>query len=602
MVLRGKEIDNKRIKIIIGVLVVVALFGIFLISDFAPLYISGTFGSTALSMDKVELKSSYSRLDGEVWALTFVAEGLGQSYYGSFDADDISDDDDIAKNDFEIFTEYDAQTCNYDINKVPYTPIYNDLKIVTWTCFGNPSSSKSLEKWEDEEGSGYLIMDGYGRSGIITCIAIGGNTKASIGVLESPDIEAEWTTTIDVDGEGKDSITLNNLGSTKGELGDYAYVSWLGNLDTGVSCPDKDEYITYYSNGKWKIGSNYYYREYKDAYNTLLTTSASDTKVIEALVEDINDASSKIDINFGEIKNINSLNTAVVKLELDSALQFPMTTLYIEADTLGIYTPVSEIEINSVDSDCFDSGDDGYITVELENVGDENWNGDVYAKCDGNFDTTSSKSLSIKPGKSRTVKLDLSGSTQTSKEKDNCVVYAEGIVETTSKKVSVCVEGLEYCKAGQKTCEDGDVYKCNLAGTASSIYDKCSDTETCEGAVCVEKDDDDDDDDDGISFLSKIIDFLKNLLSGVFTSFYIIKLILVLGGSLVALLFSKGALDDLNAFADSQKAQWITASVFGLLMFALLFVFIGSLFFWTLVIISGLLLSFSSKIKGVFGR
>ncbi|MEK7187826.1 MAG: hypothetical protein AAB691_03205, partial [Patescibacteria group bacterium] len=76
---------------------------------------------------------------------------------------------------------------------------------------------------------------------------------------------------------------------------------------------------------------------------------------------------------FGSIVNSASLTEGRVEITTQTPLRFPISTLYIKADSVGIYTPVPDIQfVSSPSSQCFATGSgNGIITVEIEYVGDE---------------------------------------------------------------------------------------------------------------------------------------------------------------------------------------------------------------------------------------
>ena len=544
------------------------------------------FGSSTLSLDKVTLKSNFAQLNGEAWMLTFRAGGLGQSYYGSFDADEVEDDEKTATNDFSIDVEYEDQICNYDLAKSGSSkPIYNDLKMKTFFCVTQGGLSDEVDKI-----SGFVLASGIDSPfshPTSPCWIVYSPTQSTVGFFGSPDLESEYTITIDVDGD-EVSKTINSLSSSsQGMIGDYAYAVWQGNLVSGKSCPDKDPYIGYYYNGKWRIGDSEDYDDYKGYLSDVITTNRD---VREIAVSNIRSAAAKARSggSFGSIADSTSLNSASVKVTLDDAVQFPMTTLYIKADKLGIYTPASEIKLYDPNSECFKTGDQGSIEVGLENTGDERWAGRLYAECESPFASSRSLDVSLSPGEKETRFLTITADAS-SHINGQCTVYAEGVGSSDSVKLRTCVDPQVTCSAGTEFCStNGDlaaIKRCSSDGATSSVKKTCTQGEFCEDAECK---DGDDNDDDGQGFFGGLFkgigDFFGNLFNGFFDFFTILKLAIVAIFSIVAVFVSSDLLKQIESLKEIKTARWIIAVVIGVGMAFLLYTFIYSFWFWILLI------------------
>jgi len=389
------------IGILIGLIVIISS----ILALTGNLNFLSIIGSSTLSLSKVDLKSSFSQLNGQAWMLTFSAGGLGQSYYGSFDAEEIEDEGTTATKGFTINVEYGEQTCNYDITSSnTKMPIYDDLKMATWFCLGTISEEDATEQFEKKYGSGYVTY--WGRDSILdgsinNCWVVGSPTYSTVGSFESPDLDNEYTITLNIDGN-KVSKTINSLsGSSQGKIGDYAYAVWNGNLVSGASCPDKDPYLPIYSGGKWIVGDADYYDDYKTYLASIGTTDRTTRNL--AISNTRNYASkTKAQQSFGYLNSATSLNEGSVIVTLDSPIQFPVTTLYIKSATLGIYTPSSKVDLYSPNSECFDTGTQGSIEIGIKNTGDQSWTGNIYAECSSPFSAGRSLILSLSSGESAT--------------------------------------------------------------------------------------------------------------------------------------------------------------------------------------------------------
>ena len=607
--------DNTAMKVILSLVIIAVLVaGIFIFTPLsAKVLLSTISGSSTLSISSANLKSSNPHLSGEAFLVTFRSGGLGQSYFGSFSPSDIEDaSGEKVEDGFDLDVDYTKQSCNYDITGASSNDfILDELRMVTWDCFRSPSSADAKDEWEDQIGTGKTLY--YGRDsswlGGDACWVIGSATKMAVGDLSSPDIESEYTIKIETANEVA-TKTINSLtGSGKGQIGDFAYAVWQGNLVSGKSCPDKDPYMTYYDNGNWKVGNADAYAQYKPALISLATKDR-DERIIA--LDYINDVVKDIQKNqkFGDINGKTSLSNAVVEVELEDYVQFPLTSVYIKADSLTIYTPSPEIKLYDANSECFETGDDGSIGVVIENVGDERGIVNLYAECSDPFTTTRNIEVSIDVGESVTRYIPLSASAN-KVQTDRCVIYAETTAGTIKKTVGVCVKPQTVCEANARFCSTSGtvevVKRCNTAGTGTTTIKKCDVGEFCNSDLQCE------DEDTTISMWNKIKNFFSNpftavgnffgdLFSGIFSFFSILKLVLVGLGALFTVLFSKNLLDGNNALSDKVTTQWIISLIIGGAIALLLFLFIGSFLFWIILIGSAIFFFFGSKIKEVFGR
>ena len=614
MVLRGKEMDNTAMKVFLTLVsILVIVVAIFM---FTPLstkaFLSTISGSSTLSISSANLKSSNSYLDGEVFLITFRSGGLGQSYYGSFSPSDIEDaSGEVVEDGFDLDVDYTKQSCNYDITGASSNDfILDELRMITWDCFRSPSDADAREEWDDQIGTGTKLY--YGRDsawlGGDACWVIGSATKMAVGDLSSPDVESEYTITIATANElaQKEINTLD--GSGKGAIGDFAYAVWQGNLVSGKSCPDKDPYMIYYDNGKWKIGNADAYAQYKPAIISLATKDRDERLIA---LDYTNDLVSDIKKNqrFGDVNGATSLRNAVVEVELEDYVQFPLTTVYLKADSLTIFTPVPKIELTSPESQCFETGDDGSISVTLRNVGDERGIVNLYAECSSPFRTTRNIEVSLNPGQIETRLIPLSASSDKT-TRDRCTIYAESSGETVKRTVRVCVKPQVTCESGVRFCSTSGslevVKRCNSEGSSATTIKKCNVGEFCNSDLQCEEQD------TTINMWSKIKNFFSNpitsvknffgdLFAGIFNFLFILKLVLVGIGALFTILFSKDILNENDALSGRTGIQWLISLIIGGAISLLLFLFIGGVLFWMILVISTMLFFFGSKIKEVLG-
>lgn len=556
-----------------------------------PYAISGT---STLSLSQANLQSSNPFLSGKVWLLTFSAGGLGQSYFGKFSPSDVqsaTSDQSTTTNDFTINVEYADQIWNYPIQQTSLNkPIY-DIQYQKWTCILPTSESGAKSK------TGFSSILWYGTDGL-TCWAVGYNLQSPVGNIQNPTLSSSYTITITTP-SGSASKTLNiNSGSSQGAVGNYAYASWLGNLGSGLTHPSQSAYKTAYVNGVWRVISSSSYNNYVSQINAVPPSSGSyrDAWVTQLQNAVINAKQSK---TFGAINSASSLSSAIIKITSTTPVQFPVTTLYIKASEIGIYTPTPDFRIESTNSQCFRTGEQGIITVTIKNYG-ESGTGNVYAQCQSPFQVTQNVQLSLTNGESRTILLPLSASAS-QKTTGSCTVYVESPGGTKSATANTCVDPQITCEANSKFCgvsgTNEVIKQCSSDGATSSIIEICPAGYYCENAKCIFGDR------TGKSIFDKIGDFFKNLFSGIGSFFGIIKLIVSIIAGVFSLVFS---LDLFGRSETLRKNKWLVW-IFGLIIGGLIFwlvmtvfwigVIIFIIYFVIKIIVGGQLFAFKKAVR-----
>lgn len=580
---------RKTKNIIIGMIFLALLVTAFLVFGLnKPFAVSG---SSTLSISQANLQSSNPYLNGKAWLLTFSAGGLGQSYYGTITPSDIDsqtpDSTRTTKN-LKIRIDYDDESCQYPIsNTAQLTPIY-DVEKYSYTYIpfiSNCDFSTASEKPGISASNIFIVAK---PSGSFTCYVIYNTGKSPIGSMGNGNVHAPYTITLDVEGKTASKQIDPASGSTQGPIGDYAYAIWNGNLVSGISCPATYDYRASYVNGNWRIIDKQKYDLYVNKYNQMPQLSfASGNSVIENWVSDIKYYANqaKVSTNFGTIDSSSSLTSAIAKVPLNSPLQFPVTTLYVKADTLGVYTPVPKIGITSTSSNCFKTGENGMISVNIKNTGDEAGTYNLFATCNNPFQITQSSTGSLKSGESRTVNLPLSA-TASQKTQSTCSVSVETTGGTKTATTNVCVDPQITCiiPYPQKFCgfsgNQEVVFQCSENGATRNLIQNCASNEYCDKGICISSGTS-----GGKNLFDSIGDFFNNLFGGVINTFKIIGWILVLIGTLFSLFFVKGLL---SRFLDENKKEnkiaiWIISSLVGIGVGILLFTLLFSIIFWIIL-------------------
>lgn len=476
----------KALWITLGIILVLLSVG-------AVLYFSGNLpvqsitGFSTLSLQQAELRSSSPYFSGKAWILTVRQGGLGQTAEGTFSPSDIQSkttDEATTKKDFTVNVDYADQQCVYPIQKAGQFEPIKKWNTQTWTyipfkdpCDLNEASARGVNNIR------YVVKP----SGSLTCYAVYWTEKSEMGIYGNTDLRAKMTVNIEA-GDRSGSKELDTEGSTQGAISDFAYVIWQGNLDTGKSCSYTTDmpYKPAYKNGRWtnvdKQKYDLYVAKYNEGFDPTFFGGGSEVINYVSALNTRADA-SLVAQNFGSFDNPTSYNSAVLREDIQSPLQYPVLTFYIKAETLGIYTPAPEIELTQASSECFKTGENGIIKINAKNIGDESGVWNFFGDCDGSFDITQSREYGLSAGQEKQVTLPLSA-TSTTRQTGSCTVYAESPAGTKQINVGVCVDPQQTCTPNQKFCGTSggsDVIKqCSSSGAQSSILEICGSDETCE--------------------------------------------------------------------------------------------------------------------------
>lgn len=480
-----KQKMKTRARLITVLVILVAIAGYFTFS------IAGT---STMSLSQADLESSYGPLDGEqVWVYTFSVGRLGQLLKGRVTPDDVGDEysgGELPEETFELDVTVDQQYCQYDVHvNQNAEPIYDLFLTDDYLWVGGESRCASYNDCGGGASLGYLWTGG----GAGHCYTMCGTKKTgAIGEYDSPDVSSHFIITTEVDGENYEKSFNTVDGSVKGPVGPNTYVVWQGNLDSGKSCPDKDPHTPIYYQGRWRNVDTDAYQRYLNAFDSATTPdSGVSREVLQERVDIANTRASQAlnEQTFGTLTRSYSLEDARVRYGVEDLLQIPVITAYIKADWLGIYTPVGEPKIQTVESECFSASSDGAIRAIVSNVGSERGTFTVRAECEAGFVATQNREVSLLPGKSQEVYLPLSADTDKRVEGE-CTVRAEGTAESDTEKVDVCVDPQNVCQPGIKACDSGNVVQCDQNGAGWGIVENCADgcTVSPEGVVLCKED------------------------------------------------------------------------------------------------------------------
>lgn len=302
-------------------------------------------------------------------------------------------------------------------------------------------------------------------------------------------------------GKEEERVTLtneNNIGDgSSTSLGDVILIKWKGNLAFGTYLPEYSNFKTVHSNDYgWKIVDEDIYDNYLDYLETELDDCifgwARGWNTKDFCEQEVNVRLNKAQVwtsstNFPE--NKVDFEDGFFKLDTAEQILVPTFQMFIDADYLEIVISTGRPQITSLSSPIFVEGEPGKITANVKNIGDGRGDFELrISSCSSGFDPTSIVyPLTLNPGESRSVDLDISGSsdstTQTQISGTCTVDFKEKTTQRfTTKSVSVKYNQQTECNPGNefKTIVNGVwvVKRCNTDGLTTTTILTCAVGET----------------------------------------------------------------------------------------------------------------------------
>lgn len=483
--------ERKKVIIagIIGVVVIALLFLVI----YQPRVLTQISGVSALSLSKVDLVSSTPYFSGESWLFEFrpAGSGISQKAVGYTvtpeEAGDKYSGSEKPLYDFELNAVYN-QKCRFRLkgesskeNIYKYELKERGIPALAYLyplkyCRDNPNYAQC----NNPVASGRFAWSNK-------CYCVDKIQKNSVvGSFYQREIPTKIDITVSSQGQTATGQLDTTLGTGK-QIGNNVYVVYQGDLvasQDNCPYPDVSVYTPIYTT-EWSLFSSSKYNSYQTSRSNFednLERWTADGEVNrDTLNTELGIVNSKVDsllvstLSYGLWFEKTSVAGAYLEKDPTSFVQYPITTAYIKADWIGIYTSTPDFKIVSTGSECFRSTDVGTLDVKIRNDG-ESGSYNVYAVCgivqsvreDGTLDK----------GQERTINLKLAGTTD--KEiKESCTVYVESTAGTLTAKQEICLQPAPAsCKAGQKWCEENKILECGSDGLSQTIV------QTCDG-ICV---------------------------------------------------------------------------------------------------------------------
>jgi hypothetical protein len=466
-------------------------------------------GVTTLSFDKVQFSGHDDILNDEVWTIHFVQGGLAQRYIGFMASNTKeTDGDKRTKKPFTLDITNTRQFCEYPIDVDTYAVPIN---VVQYKEMGvtRPTTQECASKYA---GDAKNVLSIYKPPFSFHYICVYEVPQTS-HIATFNDNSLKFTTDFKM-GIGSDTykqtISTTNIDDTPikttVKFNDVAYITWVGNLNTGDNCPSPaDKRVAAYFDNKWNILNAARYDTYKNYYQSHFPLeSTPSTNELELMIAKNNQrAYSALWIDdFASGKALGDENNGKVIVELDNIIQLPSFVAYISADDivgLGVYQPVAKPKIVSVGPITFKSGNIGRVPVVIQNIGGGRGGFYTSIECDNYVSLVGSPIYKrLDAGEIASFSIRVSGGGDTRKDA-SCRVGVEVLGETVySDPFTVTVDPQQVCTPNIKTC-DGDTAKiCKSDGSGWIIED----SDRCLGNG--------DGDDNGDGIVDGLLSWFKN--------------------------------------------------------------------------------------------
>ena len=455
-------------------------------------------GFTVLSLSKVNLYSSSEFWSGPTWVLTVTTGGYGQyaiGGYASFDPEDLKlSNGTMPEHDLKIEVVSERQACEYPISYDPSEiKVWKlDMKAYSWDQTFLKSDDEIRQMCYSDTGTEAVLKifhDGWDTYCVYKSKLLGipGHLPASANVLTEVDVKV---TSQGVSYEG----TISNKEEQDLILGDNVAVRMLGGLKTYDNCPDTEDYMAMYNSetGNWKLTDESEYDKYVNAFMDLEATPETDIDQIKLLFGKVNyyaDTATKtksmfiIDADGNEKPAYESLSgrleNGLVYVSMDKRILIPELVFFVKASWLGIVTPVAKPQLIPPCEAIIEAGKKGTLLINLQNIGDEEGNIDVWVSCPPPFSVvTGTQTITLEKGETGFVRFELTG-VSNEPEFGECTVYAKAIGGKDEMKCSVTLKPIMVCMPHHRRCEGDILYICNEYGSfEQSINCKA------EGKIC----------------------------------------------------------------------------------------------------------------------
>lgn len=571
----------------------IPLVVILLVSAVLGLYfVTQQSGFSALSLSKVDFFSSDKDIGGTTFLLTVVQNGASQFAQGTFTPSEIngvSGSNEKVSKSLTITTELVDNSCDYSLrSNSAYLKKYEIVASKTFLF------SSSVPQWASqydtsEKVTGYVCKK---RAVDYLCYAYRSYNVAQVGSLVFDRYNFKTDVSVKV-GDESFSGSVSNVGDQSVTLSSgRVYASFQGLLGSGERCPSSsdEKVMSAYYNGRWILVDQVVYNAFSpNQVDNCFSGFASGVGTPESCV-DINNrgvdgilfSNPYFGVYGGESSfvGVTSLSNGKYSIDLPKQLEFPVLSLRVKADTLGVVVPVGVPKIVSADSNCFTTGKVGNVVVDVKNVGGELSTFVGSVDCPKPFDQQgTSVRVQVGSGEVKTVNIPIVG-VSSEEVKKSCSVKFSDLEsgKSDTKSFDACVKSIVLCTPNDKRCEGNHLMICDVKGSG---WDDSGESSDCKNDIII---------DDCPALWSVTIPFIKDEIDvipniGCLLRPYIIFVSISLGALvfLFSLLFLRRRFSGKGDLPILLGISGVSSVVAGLIFYWLWWVFI--IFFVILLIV-----------------
>ena len=456
------------------------------------------------SLDRVDIISNHEDLNKEHWLIEATLDQFDDEIVGYIDKEIIEEGGATAEYDLRLSSEVTERSCDYNLQDTG-----QDINLVEvidgvyswWECGFKTWTQQQQMCW----AVGGIWIDKELFDYCPRCIGISSNLGNYMNVLTpQSNFLAQFDITINGQTESGILNSQSNPEIPSNQLGNRAWVGWIGNLAGSSQCPiasDQDIKAVEKDNQRKLIYEPNYiiYKNYHSSGMVNCLEQRDADYCVNSYNLKANTALLTKTFNSGD-GNTAFISGDKVRIILDKAVIFPKVKMRIDADWLGIFIGTGEPKILSASSECFAEGSDvGEIIVNIKNVGEEDAPFSLSANCDTPFMSLGNiPNVELDKDQEKTVELPIGVSTDITEDvTGSCIVTMRerNTGDEDTETVSVCAKASFFCNSGEERCNLNLIEVCSE--NVWELKEECpSGCELKDGEyVCIEGKDCDEDED-----------------------------------------------------------------------------------------------------------
>lgn len=293
------------------------------------------------------------------------------------------------------------------------------------------------------------------------------------------------------------SGAVSNCDGSSVNFDQLGVATWTGSLVTGESAPNQNNFVAInkLDANSWHIVKSSTFDSYSSfppiADNTIqqfLTLfpnyqdiARGDAEINNA-INPTNTAADTLlaeDTSFTSSQFSKDANTGKVTVTLQRSLTSPNVVFRIRADYLGIVIPSGQPKITGVTAPTLKSGEDGTVSVQVQNIGDGAGTfSAMLVNCDPFIESTSAQTSrkTLQPGDVDSIAILVNGGSNADGLSKACSVKVYDVNDPSKEADSTLTLTLEkpkVCEPGKITAEGNIIKKCSQDGTSDDTIQTC---------------------------------------------------------------------------------------------------------------------------------